>query len=312
MITIVGDIHIKDDYTKFTQAVNALNYIKDKFDKEENIFIFLGDIFDSANPSIDCICEIQSIFSSFKSRTIVITGNHDRTPNQNALKVLSKWCEIIDTPIIKEIENKSFLLMPHVDNNGNLYDFYNDYLKTVENTNIDVICHHLETDTSHFTDKFIDLSKFRNRCDILGGHVHSRTVGYLGSACKNSSTEKNDIKYIAQYTGDNVKYISLPSFLDYEIIEYPNEIVKTDKNISYTITKCPSKAIAVNYYTEMFNKLNIPVSSIHKYITVSEEVELENNTSVRAKNKSELEYLQEFANENKITQNILNKLVEVL
>ena len=300
-LIIIGDIHLTDNKAKLIQCRHVFDYILNNYNNNE--YLFLGDVFDTPYPNSNLIKEWLTFITRLNGKKIIITGNHDRNQNINSLSMLECFddIEVIDEPTIKTICNKKWLLLPHVDNKGNIYDYYNAYLNDFDD-NFDFIAHHLETDTSHFSEKFVDLSKYRNKCEILGGHIHTKTTGYLGSVCKTSSAEKNDVKYIAIFDSNKINYEAIPSFLEYKSINYPEKINNDDlsNNIIWTINNAPSKSIVLDYYK------NIVINKVVLQDTIV------NNTKLLNNDDNEHDYFNDFILENKIDNKIVDKCMEIL
>ena len=340
-VKVIGDLHIpknkvdndRKNECKFVQCQKFIEwFIKSEHNDSEYDGVFLGDIFDVYNPDSDSISLFMYFLMNLKFKHIyIITGNHDRNPSYNILDIVKSLdkCTVIDTPTLFKLNDVNCLALPHMDSTlenqiGDMFDYYNEYLKTINSDEINFVFHHLETDESHFGEKYVDLTKFRNnpKCFIVGGHVHSETVsnggGYLGSVVMNSSSEKNDTKYIGHILYEDCSYtpIKIPKFMKYVDLIYPNETEINNKNdvddeipIVFSVSNAPTKKEAEDFYNKLYeSKLS---NFCYRRITTSLIEELENNNEEESSINTE-NYIHTYCVENNISNSIESKIMEIV
>lgn len=243
-LVVVGDIHLQSKSPKYDNAIDTLNFIfnDENLNNENNEILFLGDL-----------CEINSPFSCFEkfvdyfvnrsrfNQIYLLTGNHDVANLDNVLALfrpLKNVKVITDWEIVK-FYNCKILALPFYNHEGvadkqPMTEVYSNLYKNEElmKMEIDYCCGHLESDRCHFSKKYCDLSKLTNVKHFLHGHIHNCDIdkGYLGSACMNSVSESGIDKKIAIIDGETkaCEFITLPKFLEYYEVEYPNKLPKID------------------------------------------------------------------------------------
>lgn len=321
-LCIVGDIHISDNPAKYKQATDFFKwFLESPYNSEEYDKLFLGDLYDDPEPSNRCVGAVLGFIYSLLGKKLIITGNHDRKPETNALEVFTalKDVTLYDRDTEVDINGLKCLLLPHMDPEvlglPPLTDYYNEQVSKIYSKNTyDYVFHHLEDETKHFGDKFVDLSNIKGV--IVAGHVHTADITegghYLGSVCKNSSAEKDDHKYIAyiDYSSKRISLEEIPSFLEYGALEYPNLPSHFDGTTLYTVTKAPTKQDALVFYTKEFANHG---GTFYPLLIVSLRNEILYNENNNTKEIiSESDYLDKYATENKVSDSILNKCKELI
>ena len=220
-VVIIGDMHYmseKDNAIKHKQTKLFMNWLSNNHEVNQstNTAIFLGDI---AEYNIDyrTIQTLLDWLQKLKFQKIyIIQGNHDCIVGDTLLSVLETIpkVEIIKEPQIKTIEEQTYLCLPHYE--GDMYKRYNNlHTEKQFEQEFDWGVGHIADENNAFGgSKFIDLSNLKVTKWLLG-HIHSNSERYLGSVIKNSSTEKNDSKYIAVIDNKEYELIKVPNFLDY-------------------------------------------------------------------------------------------------
>lgn len=285
-LVVVGDIHLQPKSPKYDNAIDTLNWIFNNKDlnNENNSILFLGDL-----------CEINSPFSCFEkfvdyfvnyskfNQIYLLTGNHDVANLDNVLALfrpLKNVKVITDWEIIK-FYNCKILALPFYNHEGvvnkqPMTEVYSNLYKNEElmNIEIDYCCGHLESDRCHFSKKYCDLSKLTNVKHFLHGHIHNCDIdkGYLGSACANSVAERNIDKKIAIIDGETkeCEFVTLPKFMEYYTVEYPNKLEKPktkyaifmvknvlDKNVALEEYSKQAKEMGFEFYTNKVLKQRV-------------------------------------------------------
>ena len=282
-LVVAGDIHLQPKSPKYDNAIDTLNWIFNNKDlnNENNSILFLGDL-----------CEINSPFSCFEkfvdyfvnyskfNQIYLLTGNHDVANLDNVLALfrpLKNVKVITDWEIIK-FYNCNLLMLPHYSHEGtkklSMIENYSNLYKTVTEE-FDYGFSHVEDETEHFSKKFVDVSKL-NVKKWLNGHIHNGNAWdgghYLGSACANSVAEHNIDKKIAIIDGETkeCEFVTLPKFMEYYTVEYPNKLEKPktryaifavknvlDKNIALEEYSKQAKEMGFEFYTNKILKQRV-------------------------------------------------------
>lgn len=259
---VIGDLHLNQNWIKRSQVEKFFEWLVEQkcFIEEKNI-ILLGDLFEVPVPSVSLVVYYLKLFSEIcKDKTIyILEGNHDHNLTENALDYFQV---LKNVKLIKElseltIEDKKCLFLPDYDHEGT------DKLpmqKAYSNLQgkYDFIFAHVMDETQNFGE-----STFCNLKNVQGlrlfGHVHTPTVldggSYLGSVVKNSSTEKTDQKLLALCRNSRVEYIKVPSFLEYETLEYGTEPENKEKLVLINVTGAPTRADAEDFYEKRFSNV---------------------------------------------------------
>lgn len=270
MILVIGDIHLTDidkNWVKNKQVISFFDWLTNQdFMKEVTTIIFLGDLFEIPTPSAQLVSVYIKLFlQDWKNKKIVIlTGNHDMNSEENSLDHFMFFdnVEVLKDAGEKELEGYKCLFLPHYNHEKTDKEPMWEKYSKIEGTWDYVFSHVMdETQNFGFDSKVCNLQKIKGK--KLFGHIHSQNVlqggNYLGSAVKNSSTEKDDIKYLALLKENKeITYIEVPSFMEYETVNY-GEDVKTDesKYILLNILDAPSRIEALNYYETKYQNLKV-------------------------------------------------------
>lgn len=297
-LVVCGDIHLQPKSPKYDNTIDTLNWIFDNKDlnNENNSILFLGDL-----------CEINSPFSCFEkfvdyfvnyskfNQIYLLTGNHDVANLDNVLALfrpLKNVKVITDWEIIK-FYNCNLLMLPHYSHEGteklSMVETYSNLYKTVTEE-FDYGFSHVEDETQHFSKKFVDVSKL-NVKRWLNGHIHNGNAWngghYLGSACANSVAEHDVDKKIAIIDGETkeCEFVTLPKFLEYYEVEYPNPLPKiTTKYGLFLVKNSIDKNTTLEEYSKQAEELGFKfyarkiLSKKSKVLEVGEVEKTENLT----------------------------------
>lgn len=300
-MVVIGDVHLQEKWIKKRQVEMFFEWIKEQdFLKKEKILVFLGDLFEVAYPSVELVVYYLQLFKDWKDKTIyILEGNHDCNLETNALdffKTLDNVTVVKDAQEI-DIEGKKCFFLPHYDHEGTDKEPMLEAYSKLEGT-YDYIFAHVLDETQNFgSANFCDLTKLKGK--KLFGHVHSATVQndgtYLGSVIKNSSTEKDDQKLLAVINESGLQIVNIPSFMEYETVNYGDEPSCKDKLVFLNVLEAPSKAEAMNFYETKF-----PNSRCNKVITKRQKIL---NTEVVA-TESEEGSFEAFAEEKGLSDTV--------
>lgn len=259
---VLGDLHYQENWIKKKQVELFFEWLNSQdFIKEEKNIILLGDLFEIPTPSSSLVSFYLNLFLNvWKDKYIyILQGNHDYNLSTNSLdffkslnniKIIKKSSEI-------EIENKKCLFLPYYSYEGTDEIPMCEYYSSLKGE-YDYIFGHIEDEEQHFGDKFCNLINLKGK--RLFGHIHTPTIQkgghYLGSCIKNSSTEKDDEKFLA-IIKDDLKIQLIPTFMIYETLEYGQEVNEKEKLVMLNITNAPSKIETINFYESKYSDVKI-------------------------------------------------------
>lgn len=328
---IIGDIHLPSDKkqhpAKFQQCLDFFNwFVHSEHNSCSEDLILLGDLFDNPYPNPESILAVEQFFGALKVNSVhVVTGNHDTDPYENANVILQGIGKefncglyVYELETMFSLNNGKFkcLAMPHFDGEKYgrrpLWEYYNNM--DTESPVYNYVFHHLE-DTEVFSgDKAINLKRLFPQSKIVGGHVHTETIShggnYLGSVCKNSSAERNDTKVIGiiNYADGSFRVESIPNFMDYVDVDYPNVVEKPKKPTIYLINKAPNRPEAESFYGKILEGCDeVEIGRVTTILqetvaTEKEEKELSDNKTM----------VEQFCKEAGMPDSIKNKMLSVL
>ncbi len=271
-LIVVGDIHLQNKEPKKSNAIDTLNWIFDnkELNNKNNSLLLLGDMCEVNSPF-----ELYGIFvdlftnkSSF-AKVWIVQGNHDCINMSSVLSLFAplKNVEVIQDWRIIDFYNCKILALPFYSHEGvankqPMTEVYSNLYKNEElmNLEIDYCCGHLESDRCHFSKKYCDLSKLTNVKHFLHGHIHNCDIdkGYLGSACANSVAERNIDKKIAIIDGETkeCEFVTLPKFMEYYTVEYPNKLEKPKTRYAiFTVKNALDKNVASEEYSKQAKEM---------------------------------------------------------
>lgn len=282
---VLGDLHLQENWIKRKQVENFFNWLNNQeFIKNEKKIILLGDLFEIPTPDSQLVLFYLDLFANkWKDKDIyIIQGNHDYNLETNSLdffKFLDN-VEIIKEKAERQIEMKAILFLPYYSHENTDKKPMTEYYSSIEGK-WDYIFGHIEDDTQHFGNKYCDLSKIKGK--KVFGHIHTPDIqkkgNYIGSCIRNSSTEKNDKKYLALISKDNFELIEIPVFMEYETVEYGEEIKTKNNLVMLNVTNAPSRIDAVNFYESKYSNVKI-----NKVITKRQKT-LENEKVIKNSDK---------------------------
>lgn len=259
---VIGDVHLQENWIKRKQAELFFDWLnnQDFFKKESNI-IFLGDLFEIPTPSSSLVSFYLNLFLNiWKNKFIyILQGNHDYNLETNSLNFFES---LDNVKIIKGceqglIEKKKCLFLPYYSYEGTDKKPMVEFYSSLEGV-YDYIFGHIEDEEQHFRDRFCNLKNVKGK--RVFGHIHTSTIQkgghYLGSCIKNSSTEKDDEKYLAVIK-DSLQLIKIPNFLNYETIKYGDEIKNNKELIMLNVNDAPSKTEVINFYENKYNNVKV-------------------------------------------------------
>ena len=272
-LIVVGDVHLQNKEPKKSNAIDTLNWIFDnkELNNKNNSLLLLGDMCEVNSPF-----ELYGIFvdlftnKSLFAKIWIVQGNHDCVNMSSVLSLFAplKNVEVIQEWKIIDFYNTKILTLPFYSHEGStkkpmkevyshLYE--NEEIKDVE---FDYCMGHIEDETNHFSSKnFCDLSQLKVK-HFLHGHIHNGNAWngghYLGSACANSVAERNIDKKIAIIDGETkeCEFVTLPKYLEYYTVEYPNKLEKPKTRYAiFTVKNVLDKNIALEEYSKQAKEM---------------------------------------------------------
>lgn len=324
-LIVVGDIHLQNKEPKKSNAIDTLNWIFDnkELNNKNNSLLLLGDMCEVNSPF-----ELYGIFvdlftnkSSF-AKVWIVQGNHDCINMSSVLSLFAplKNVEVIQEWKIIDFYNTKILTLPFYNHEGStkkpmkevyshLYE--NEEIKDVE---FDYCMGHIEDETNHFSSKnFCDLSQLKVK-HFLHGHIHNGNAWngghYLGSACANSVTERNIDKKIAIIDGETkeCEFVTLPKYLEYYTVEYPNKLEKPKtKYAIFTVKNVLDKNIALEEYSKQAKEMGFEFYTNKVLKQRVTEVEIDDDLE-----KSEKPTFEKFAKSVGLSNEVLDICNEVI
>ena len=297
-LVVIGDVHLQSKSPKYDNVIDTLNWIFDNKDlnNENNEILFLGDLCEINSP-FSCLEKFVDYFvnRSYFNQIYFLTGNHDVANLDSVLSIfrpLKNVKVITDWEIIK-FYNCNLLMLPHYSHEGteksSMVETYSNLYKTVTEE-FDYGFSHVEDETQHFSKKFVDVSKL-NVKRWLNGHIHNGNAWngghYLGSACVNSVAEHDVDKKIAIIDGETkeCEFVTLPKFLEYYEVEYPNKLPKIDTKYGlFLVRNSLDKKVTEEEYSKQAEELGFKfyarkiLSKKSKVLEVGEVEKTENLT----------------------------------
>lgn len=251
---VIGDMHYTSNWIKKLQVEKFVDWLnkQEALISAKNI-VLLGDLFEIPTPEAFLVAFYLKLFARDwgDKHIYILEGNHDSNAEEDAL---DHFMYLDNVTVVKEateiqIEGNKCLFLPHYDHEGTYKRPMTEVYSELSGS-YDYIFSHVMDETQSFGKAVCDLSNLQGR--KLFGHVHSPNIlkggNYLGSVIKNSSTEKDDQKILANITSTGLDYVTVPSFLEYETVEFGNEIACKDKLVLLTVTEAPTRAEAVDFY----------------------------------------------------------------
>lgn len=210
----IADLHLGKLFHK-TNIIKDQEYmlqqILDIMDNQKTNLIVAGDVFDSANPSLEAqelfletMLRVKKICADNNKRCWIIVGNHDS--NRRLLlwrEFLLPEIDIVDTTRWVEWEGTKLYLMSFIKpvfaqmHFNRFFDSYKEafkeYVKDVQDKSRTVLVSHQtfegcttgSSETMSFFDDAVPLSEVSEFAIVLAGHIHKKqsiqNVHYSGS-----------------------------------------------------------------------------------------------------------------------------------
>lgn len=295
---VLGDLHLQENWIKKKQVELFFEWLNSQdFTKKEKYIILLGDLFETPIPNSQLVLFYLEIFANkWKDKIIyILQGNHDYNLETNSLdffKFLNN-VEVIKDKTEKQIEMKNILFLPYYSHENTNKKAMIDYYSSLEGS-YDYIFGHIEDETQHFGDKYCDLTKLKGK--RVFGHIHTSDIQkdghYLGSCIKNSSTEKDDQKYLT-IIQENLELKLIPSFLSYKTVKYGEKLEDIKDLILLNVTEAPTKQDAITLYESSNIKCN--------KITTTRQQFLETSKTIKNKDK---DIWKEFCKEKNLKDSV--------
>ena len=279
MVVCFGDIHFNES-KPWSLAVGEeiIKYFRESpYNNENNVAIFLGDIYDRITNTNNVTRLVLLFLSSLRfKKSYFLTGNHDLKMRSgevvnslsfiNNSKLKDKYfpnCYLVEELKVIQEEGMNILLLPFIPKtkDRSMKEVYENLPSHILERNWDLVCGHF-ADTSIFVyDEMIDISKLKSKYVCLG-HIHV-DVGnnYIGSLVATSLAEYQTVKHFRVYQKNSItgevsesKISIKPSFFDYEYVKYPDPLPVEKRAIitAYVINNCASESIAREKYGDIF------------------------------------------------------------
>lgn len=263
-----GDVHFGDTYEWGLEiGQRFLKYIKtvDFGNKDEIEAILVGDLSDkdkNAGEAVDQISEFGQILSEKFKHVYIVTGNHDKKTTrhnkvQNAIKFLGNRYDNVtvyeDPCYVKTSNGFDCCFLPYIGkDDSQCNEQLNEWL-TNNKGEADITAGHFFVN-GDLPGIGVDFNLLPKSKLYAIGHIHTRLQEYyLGSIWPNKITEV-ETKYARAIRAlddkGNISEITIPEFVVYEEVTYPDKIVRVRDNLThiYTVNNCNNILLAKNYY----------------------------------------------------------------
>ncbi|MDA3856127.1 MAG: metallophosphoesterase [Candidatus Woesearchaeota archaeon] len=316
-IAITGDLHIRAKFPYFESSKQVLTWIVDNevVNNEDTLFINLGDIYDQDINNGELNRIVLDFLSQLKNKDkILLNGNHDSDTNTTALEALRviNGVEVISEMDTRIIEDKNFLLLPHIYTDREGITMEENYSSITINEPIDYCLFHVMTEKMKFHKKakVCDLSNL-NIKQRIGGHNHNYDLDqggdYLGSLQPNSSTEKDKTPkiYIIDLEKGEDYTIDVPLFINYYTVTYPDAL--PEMNVEYPIINILDsldRKEAVEYYMKEAKEkdINLTINRVFRRRLMNDKEEVENEKGKTYTTDSE--YFNQFEKEKEVSSGV--------
>ena len=265
MVVSIGDLHLRADHPWFRDTAESFLSFFGEWDlnNKDNTLVLLGDLVDKSKNGGIVIEYLERLASTSRFKEmIIVAGNHDfKRINEifqlayNFLKHKSH-ISIYTQLTRRSIEGVDCLILPYLTPTSkmpNPSEYYSNLHKTITKP-ADVVFGHIQDDK--FPGEGVsNLNKLAQ--SICLGHIHTRfNDKYLGSMCPQNYSE-NGQRYTRTYsrkTGTlEVKEVELPTFLDFKVIEYGDDVAKDNAlNSVYVIHNCPPDHLLDSKYKGLY------------------------------------------------------------
>ena len=241
----IGDLHLGKSFHKLNlinDQRHVLNQILELMRSQKANLIIAGDVYDSANPSLEAqelfldFCKtIKSVCQTNQTYCWITVGNHDSARRLTLVSdFLAPEITIVDDCTLVNCDDVTLCLLPFVKPASaeqkfdkeftNYSDAFNAYLANISDKEHTVLVAHQSFEnctTGHsevmtFFDDAISLSDISNFKLVLAAHIHKKqkvgsNVYYCGSLLPYAfgDTYTYDVR-IWDITTDNVTYTDYP------------------------------------------------------------------------------------------------------
>lgn len=319
-IIIEGDRHIKRKEPYFSALSLYSNWILEQdWNNKANSFMSVGDLFDTASPTPSEYKLIIKFIQESKFKKIyILAGNHDysRTKEQFSLMPLEEFSnvEIIYREKALEINGVNLLMLPYFyphlhEDVTTMEEYYGNLHNTpLGKKQYDYILGHLYME-----------DMFGSHCDIMNlkghiiaGHDHiARAVNdraeYIGVPLPTRISDKGQEFHLIELNESGKNYISIPKFIEYREVSYPDPLPETDSPFTiWDIKNVVSAETAKELYGKASDQLFIRELSYRK------EVHDNNNDEPKEESFSLKDYFEDFCSDRNIPSDVKNIILNYL
>lgn len=238
MRLVIGDLHLGlswDGLDRTGDILYVLNEIYKRYENYQNIedIIWLGDIFDSPNPSHRVITDFIRLLKRFnsviKGNHIILKGNHDGDPSGYKGSPLLEVAECANVKVIFEptiIGND--LYAPYIYETSILDQYKDKFHTCFSHLNIDGMVPGMEMELARHYVPTLPLSLIKRCGRVFGGHIHTPqikdNVCIVGSLLKFCTAEAQDHKGIVEISEEAMTFVPISSRelvrFDFNVVEF--------------------------------------------------------------------------------------------
>lgn len=313
-LVIVGDTHFTIEEPFFSAGKKFVEwFLEQEFNSPDNYMIHVGDLYHHSNPNPKVHeLGIHWLSNCKFSNILLELGNHcyNRAQDSYSIAPLSKirGVRIVDRPEVLQIKNINSVILPFVyERTSYLKErtMKEVYEKEIPNSlygakDADFMFHHVQDESIQFGDVTgIDLSWFKG--ERIGGHIHKKSKGYLGSPLITRYDERNKDSFILLIDTETKEktYVRVPTFLDYYQIDYESTVFEPTVEFPiYDIVNAPSRDAAQQKFKQLYLR-DIQVRKLEEDSYVEKE---------QGKFMTIKDHFQEFCSKNKVPAKLKAKL----
>lgn len=307
-IIVFGDTHIRHEEPFSSALEEFFSWCHEQeWNNSENIMIHVGDFFHTNQPTPKDYSLAHWFLKKLHfNKKFIMAGNgiheYNRVKKMYAIDPLlyEGNVQLIKNPLEWQFKNLNLLFLPWIP--SNLYnvpmkEYYENYTPKEKP---DYVFGHFAH--KEFFGTEIDISHISGKKFM--GHIHVPDDDYIGVNVISRYDEKGMDCSLIMIDEETYTRIPIPKFLDYETIEYGEQIEDDlDHYLIYDITDAPSKDKVYEKYE------NLHIRQVHLKKDFSRE---DSDTNSIEEHSSINDFFNQFAKETKLDSNVKNILKKVI
>jgi hypothetical protein len=301
------DLHTRNEKPFYERTKKFFQWIinNPEINSPDVILVQGGDLFHRSNPRVEAIELVLWFIKQLNVHIFILNrGNHGYDDDQKTFSIDSLVHEnnvlVIKEPCFLEYGGIKMTFLPWLPNKK--IKLYEERDIKINPDNTDLVFYHFPDETIYLghesKKRCVNLSNYKGI--KVGSDIHiTSSSNYPGVCFPTKRNEAGANNPLFVYDSNNVSYISVPNFFDYQTIDYSIE-EKLNPDNYYIINNAPSYELVRQKFSNYYI-LEINLSLHH---TESEEVLSEEKESI-------IDYLDDFILNRKIDSKVADKLIEV-